>query len=194
MDEVISSLLVTERLLTGSEPETVKRTLTYRGEALADVYVELGATDCTIAWPVITGVELAALFDGYHELAGDLKTSVEWRIGNEFFERSLSHPQEIQATAWYLREQEKKMGSPLDLVQLACSDLVFEVAFRAVDAPAPATRLAVVVTSVTERLLRLFSRFHRNELVREREDIAYVALAAPLGQGFRMLRTVNSPG
>ena len=111
--------------------------------------MELKATDCIVAWPVITGIDLATLFDAYDEFAGDVKTSVEWWIGNEFFERSLSHRQEIKSAALDLREKEKRRGSPLDLVQLVCADLVFEVTFGGVETPAPATRLAVVVTSVT---------------------------------------------
>jgi hypothetical protein len=191
MDSITSALVVTERLLKGSDPEAVERTLTYRGDALAAVYVELKATECTVAWPVIAGIDLAELFDAYDEFAGDAKTSVEWWIGNDFFEVSLGHRQEIKSAALELREQEKRIGSPLDLVQLVCDDLVFEVTFDGVRSPAPATRLAVVVPSVSEQLLSLFSRFHKNEFVRTRADVAYIALMAPLGQGFQMLRTFN---
>jgi hypothetical protein len=70
MDENTTSFVVTERLLDGSEKQTIERVLAYRGEPLAAVYLEADATDCTIAWPVITGINLAALFDGYHEFSG----------------------------------------------------------------------------------------------------------------------------
>jgi hypothetical protein len=110
------------------------------------VYVEFKATGCTVAWPVITGVDLAALLEGYDEFVGDAQTSVEWWIGDEFFERNLSHRQELGFAARNLREQEKRIDSPLDLVQLVCSDLVFEVTLGGIKAPAPATSLAVSQT------------------------------------------------
>lgn len=183
---------MTERLLKGSEPETVERTLTYRGEALASVYVELNASDSTVTWPLASGTDLAALFEAYDEFARNAKTTVEWWIGDKFFEWRLpslpSRPREIEFAARFVREQEEESGSPLDIVQLVCSDLVFEVTFGSEEVPAPATRLAVVVTSASEQLLSLFSRFHRNELVRTRPDIA-VALMALLGKDFRMLPT-----
>jgi hypothetical protein len=191
MDEIASALVVTEHLVEGSAPQTIERTLTYRGEALAAVYVEFKATDCTVAWPVISGVDLAALFDAYDEFVGDAETSVEWWIGDKFFEKKLRHRQEIKSAARNLREQEEQTGSPLDLVQLVSSDLVFEVTFSGVEAPALATRAAVVVRSASNQLSRLFSRFHRNEMVRARPDAAYAALKASIGESFQRMQTVK---
>src|ERR1035441_9314043 len=169
MADITPTLVVTDRLLKGSEPQTIERTLMYGGETLAAVYVEFKATDCTVAWPVITGVDLASLFDAYDEFVRDSETSVEWWIGDEFFfKRNLRHRQEIKSVARDLREQEKRAGVPLDLVQLVSSDLVFEITFSGVEVPALATRAAVVVPSASEKLFSLFSRFHRTELVRAR--------------------------
>ncbi len=188
MDENTNSFVVTERLLDGSEKQTMERVLAYRSEPLAAVYLEADATDCTIAWPVITGINLAELFDGYYEFVGDAETSIEWWVGDKFFERSLSHREEIGLAARDLREQEKRLDVPLDLVQLVCTDLVFEVNLGGIEGPAPATSLAIAVPSVSGKLLRLFSRFHRNEFVRARPDAAYSALRAIIGEGFQRLR------
>ncbi len=100
MDENTNSFVVTERLLDGSEKQTMERVLAYRSEPLAAVYLEADATDCTIAWPVITGINLAELFDGYYEFVGDAETSIEWWVGDKFFERSLSHREEIGLAAF----------------------------------------------------------------------------------------------
>lgn len=192
-EEIISSLRVTERVLKGFEPETVRRTLSYEGDALAEVYVEDAAKDCIIAWPVMTGVDLNDIFEAYRDFAGDTQTSLEWWIGNRFFEQSL-RGQEVQSAARELRAQEERTGWSLDLVQLVCPHSVLEVTFGPVDAPAQATRLAALVPSVSERLLTLFSRFHRNELIRKHPEIPYVAFSAALGQGFQMLRTGAASG
>jgi hypothetical protein len=191
MADITPTLVVTDRLLKGSEPQTIERTLMYGGEALAAVYVEFKTTDYTVAWPVITGVDLASLFDAYDEFVRDAETSVEWWIGDEFFNRNLRHRQEIKSVARDLREQEKRAGAPLDLVQLVCSDLVFEITFSGIDVPALATRVAVVVASASEKLLSLFSRFHRADLVRAHPQAAYAALKASIGEGFQRLPTVN---
>jgi hypothetical protein len=225
MDQIASELVVTERLLERSVPETLQRELTYRGELLATVYVEVNERDCTLAWPIDAGFDLPTLFDGYVQLAdptslsaeyGDVRTAVEWWIRDEFFEMSVKGRKELQSAAFDLREREAEMDSPLDLVTLvqlvspppmwyddvhvASVHLVFEVTFEGAKVPALATRLAVRVPSISasggdivipSELIKLFSRFHKSQLVHTHPDIANIAFTASPGRGgFQMLRPI----
>jgi len=191
MDDVtLGELKVTERLLGGLGAATVERTLLYRDEPVAVVYVEQNATDCTIAWPLVSTIDLTSLFGAFEEFISDSQLSIEWWIGDKFSNKSIPH-QEITSVAQDLRSQEAQGKVPLDLAVFICDNQVLEVAFDGTNVPAPATRLAVALTSAGGDFLKLFSRFHRNKAIQMNPDLAYTAFVEPTGRGFEMLRPIS---
>jgi hypothetical protein len=138
----------------------------------------------------MTGIDLRSLFVAFDEFVEDSYMKIEWWMGSEFFEKDINNRTEIGSLAQDLRNQEAAAHLPLDLVLFVYTNYVLEVTFSATSIPAPPTRLAVALSSINDRFLKLFSRFHRNKSVQMNPDFAQTAFSAPIGKGFEMLGPV----
>ena len=185
-DDIRSQLTVTERAL-GDDRETIERALSYKGERIAAAYFDTEADDYTLTWP-IANTDLASLFEAYFSFVANLGSSIQSWIGERYDERGME-TSDIQNAAATFRKEEQAARQPIDILNLVCRDAILEINFEGLSIPSGTIRLAVISRSVTDNLLSLFPRFHRNESIRPvLGEIGALAFLAPSGIGFQMLR------
>jgi len=127
----------------------------------------------------MSGIDLKPLFGAFDNFIEDSQVKIEWWMGSEFFEKDINQQTEIESLAKDLRNQEAASHLPLDLVLFIYTNHVLEVTFDATGIPALPVRLAVALSSINDKFLTLFSRFHKNKSVQMDPDFAKTAFSAP---------------
>lgn len=187
-----AAFIVEERTIDGPKP--IERTLYLNSEAIAVAYVDSPETEATLAWPLLPSTKLEDVLDcyltdflpRYRPLSS--QNTLEFWIGDQYYQTIIGPEPTSRLVIQNLKNTKLDDRGPIRLLQLSSESEAMEILFD--ESTKKPVRLALVISAVCVKpLARLFSRFHRNNLVRENLDIALRAFAPdPLrSRGFKNL-------
>ena len=162
--------VVEERTVEGPEP--IERTAYLKSQPIAVAYLDASKTEATVAWPLsentcLADVVEACLGDFLPRYAGkNLNYTLEFWIDDHYYAFPLESDASTVMVLEKLDDIAMTESGSMRLLQIASEDAVVELLFDDNETPGP-MRLAVLISVVRSSVLtRLFTRFHRNDIVR----------------------------
>ena len=186
---------VEERAFDGPEP--IERILYLNSEPLAVAYLDKPETEVTLAWPLMPDVRLEHVLDYYLTDFLPLyrprpsENTLEFWMGDRYYQTVIGSEPTSSLVMKNLTDARSHERDLPGLLQISSESAVMETLF---DKPTGyPVRLALLISAVpVQALAKLFSIFHRNEVVRENLAVAMYALA-PDPQTYRGPRSLLYP-
>jgi hypothetical protein len=182
LDAVPYAPYVEEHMIDGPEP--IERTLYLNREPLAVAYLDSPETEATLAWPLSSNVQLADILDRYltdflpQQRPKASESTLELWVGDRYYQMRMGLEPTTDLVLGTLKSHE---GGPLRLLQISSESSVMELLFdESTESP---VRLALLISTVcVGPLARLFSAFHKNDVVRNNFQVAVRVFAPDLHQ------------